>query len=379
MSFWFDQVKPHLYLDTRFKSESANIYGLVCKKERRNKKRENIQPFLSCHRPPSDFFHRHAQALSIGVPLPYLLPQPCFSLSSSPPAVRFSLLPLARPRPCLAPCCAPPSTSLHGRSSLQLASSPMERSFSAPSSPARTAPLVPAPARPPQHRSPVTAGPTVDSSPHPLPLKLVPMAPQPPTPTLVLPSTMAPRRRRSISGRACPVLLVAPMSLLPAPSLALICLPVVVSSSLCAHELLCLARHRSPAPYCARLFIVVTRSHDDLTTLALVLCLCRVPHVLCPRLRVEPVKPRPPLLDLIFALLVAVVTFGILACLPARRSISPCLLCVLATPSPLRSPRPLSHSVLKGKPNANHVRARIRNSRTQQLHNWTSSHIAQSK
>jgi hypothetical protein len=39
MSFWFDQVKPHLYLDTRFKSESTNIYGLVCKKEEEIKKR----------------------------------------------------------------------------------------------------------------------------------------------------------------------------------------------------------------------------------------------------------------------------------------------------------------------------------------------------
>jgi hypothetical protein len=37
----------------------------------------------------------------------------------------------------------------------------------------------------------------------------------------------------------------------------------------------------------------------------------------------------------------------------------------------------LSHPVLEGKPNANHVRARISNSRTQQLHNWTSSHSAQ--
>jgi hypothetical protein len=36
----------------------------------------------------------------------------------------------------------------------------------------------------------------------------------------------------------------------------------------------------------------------------------------------------------------------------------------------------VSHPVLEGKPNANHVRARINNSRTQQLHNWTSSHIA---
>jgi hypothetical protein len=37
------------------------------------------------------------------------------------------------------------------------------------------------------------------------------------------------------------------------------------------------------------------------------------------------------------------------------------------------------HPALEGKPNVNHVRARIRNSRTQRLHNWTSSHIAQSK
>jgi hypothetical protein len=31
--------------------------------------------------------------------------------------------------------------------------------------------------------------------------------------------------------------------------------------------------------------------------------------------------------------------------------------------------RSMSHPVLEGKPNANHVRARIRNSRTQRLHN----------
>jgi hypothetical protein len=37
----------------------------------------------------------------------------------------------------------------------------------------------------------------------------------------------------------------------------------------------------------------------------------------------------------------------------------------------------MSHPVLEGKPNANHVRAKIRNSRTQRLHGWTSSHIAQ--
>jgi hypothetical protein len=37
----------------------------------------------------------------------------------------------------------------------------------------------------------------------------------------------------------------------------------------------------------------------------------------------------------------------------------------------------MSHPVLEGNPNANHVRARIRNSRKQRLHNWTSSHSAQ--
>jgi hypothetical protein len=37
----------------------------------------------------------------------------------------------------------------------------------------------------------------------------------------------------------------------------------------------------------------------------------------------------------------------------------------------------MSHPVLEGKPNANHVRVRIRNSRTHRLHNWTSSHNAQ--
>jgi hypothetical protein len=40
-------------------------------------------------------------------------------------------------------------------------------------------------------------------------------------------------------------------------------------------------------------------------------------------------------------------------------------------------PSRVSHPVLEGKPNANHVHARIRNSRTQRLHSWTSSHIAQ--
>ena len=37
----------------------------------------------------------------------------------------------------------------------------------------------------------------------------------------------------------------------------------------------------------------------------------------------------------------------------------------------------MSHPVLEGKSNANHVRVKIRNSRTQRLHSWTSSHIAQ--
>jgi hypothetical protein len=37
----------------------------------------------------------------------------------------------------------------------------------------------------------------------------------------------------------------------------------------------------------------------------------------------------------------------------------------------------VSHPVLEGKPNANHVRAKISNSRTNQLHNRTSTHNAQ--
>jgi hypothetical protein len=39
------------------------------------------------------------------------------------------------------------------------------------------------------------------------------------------------------------------------------------------------------------------------------------------------------------------------------------------TPEDPGSEPPLSHPVLEGKPNANHVRARISYSRTQQLHN----------
>jgi hypothetical protein len=37
----------------------------------------------------------------------------------------------------------------------------------------------------------------------------------------------------------------------------------------------------------------------------------------------------------------------------------------------------MSHPILEGKPNSNYVRAKIRNSRTQRLHNWISSHSAQ--
>jgi hypothetical protein len=39
----------------------------------------------------------------------------------------------------------------------------------------------------------------------------------------------------------------------------------------------------------------------------------------------------------------------------------------------------VSHPVLEGKLNADHVRAWIRNSRTHRLHNWTSSHNARNK
>jgi hypothetical protein len=43
---------------------------------------------------------------------------------------------------------------------------------------------------------------------------------------------------------------------------------------------------------------------------------------------------------------------------------------VLNTDGSPRAPDGIvSHPVLEGKPNANHVRARIRNSRTQRLHN----------
>jgi hypothetical protein len=48
---------------------------------------------------------------------------------------------------------------------------------------------------------------------------------------------------------------------------------VVVSSSLCACELLCLAYRRSPTPYNTRLFVVIARSRDRLTA-------CRVSHIL---------------------------------------------------------------------------------------------------
>jgi hypothetical protein len=54
---------------------------------------------------------------------------------------------------------------------------------------------------------------------------------------------------------------------------------MAVSSSLCARELLCLARRRSPAPYRTRLFVIIARSCDRLTA-------CRVSHILGPRRRV---------------------------------------------------------------------------------------------
>jgi hypothetical protein len=38
----------------------------------------------------------------------------------------------------------------------------------------------------------------------------------------------------------------------------------------------------------------------------------------------------------------------------------------------VRSDLTMSHPILEGKQNANHVCARIRNSRTKRLHNWTS-------
>jgi hypothetical protein len=56
------------------------------------------------------------------------------------------------------------------------------------------------------------------------------------------------------------------------------------------------------------------------------------------------------------------------------RTIYPCTTRPIAIPSHYCRPTfgridHLSHPVLKGKPNANHVRARISYSRTQQLHN----------
>jgi hypothetical protein len=65
------------------------------------------------------------------------------------------------------------------------------------------------------------------------------------------------------------------------------------------------------------------------------------------------------------------------SCLPHLLAVVPPPRCSIpAAPSPRRR-RSVSHPVLEGKANANHIRVRIRNSRTQRLHNWTSSHIAQ--
>jgi hypothetical protein len=59
--------------------------------------------------------------------------------------------------------------------------------------------------------------------------------------------------------------------------------------------------------------------------------------------------------------------------LAVRTEVSDCLMVAYL---PLFGARLVSHPVLEGKPNVNHVCVRIRNSRTQRLHNWTSSHNA---
>jgi hypothetical protein len=62
--------------------------------------------------------------------------------------------------------------------------------------------------------------------------------------------------------------------------------------------------------------------------------------------------------------------------LPEINVIDVCIACSDEAPSPCLL---VSHLVLEGKPNANRIRARIRNSRTQRLHNWISSHNARNK
>jgi hypothetical protein len=122
MSFWFDQVKPSLYVDTRFKSESTNIYGLVCKK-RNEKKKENISPLAVLLNPylhsVDSFFVKPPHGRSF---LPHVLslhlsptraaslssiswqrcssPSPCSSRASSSAGRCCS----ASSSPCLSPC-----------------------------------------------------------------------------------------------------------------------------------------------------------------------------------------------------------------------------------------------------------------------------------
>jgi hypothetical protein len=108
MSFWFDQVKPHLYLDNRFKSERTNIYGLLCKKKREEiKKRQNIQPFLSCRRPLRLFsppgagpIRRRSSPLSSS-------PVASLSLVFSPSRALWHLLAVELPRAQLPPALCP--------------------------------------------------------------------------------------------------------------------------------------------------------------------------------------------------------------------------------------------------------------------------------
>jgi hypothetical protein len=64
----------------------------------------------------------------------------------------------------------------------------------------------------------------------------------------------------------------------------------------CARELLCLARHRSSAPYRAQLFVIIARSRDKQIA-------CCVPHVLCPRRHVvrRPTRCSPCLKSVLLA------------------------------------------------------------------------------
>jgi hypothetical protein len=96
MSFWFNQVKPYLYLGTRFKYESTNKYRLLCKKKRKKKgKYPTVDPIYRRF-PPPDIFHW----------LPYLsyLPRAQASSPAAPPLSIFSAQ--------LSPSCLPPTRGL---------------------------------------------------------------------------------------------------------------------------------------------------------------------------------------------------------------------------------------------------------------------------